>query len=548
MKKLLLALGAITLIVVTAVVALLLFDINTIKSNIESVVLDETGLEVRMGKMELNFSPFGVSARDIHVTNRGTEIISLENLKLGVELLPLLKKQIKVTRCELVKPAFTIVKDANGQYNFESTGKRSTRVPLEVSFNVNDFKLSKGGLVYLDQKTGEKTELKEFNLTVNDFSMPGNLATRISCKGIFDCREVQHKGFIFGNIKATVKAVNGACNFEPLSIGAIVYTDKQTGEKTELKEVRLGVIGLTRADSSRGIVKDISFTGNLECKEVRKGNIQIDNIKSPVTVAHGVAHLAHLAMDIFGAPAVGDASLDTSESDFVYKINVKVAKLDVANLEATFRTKRVIGGKADLHASFMMKERKNQFLLSSMNGSVSLRSDNLVTYTMDLDKILTSYESSQEFNLVDLGAFFIAGPLSTLAVRGYRSGDLYNQTRGGQGTITQFISHWQIKDGVAEATDCALSTEHNRVALKGKLDLVKKRYENVTVALLDNEGCAKFKQSISGSFIHPRIGSVSVVNSLSGPIMNLFSKAKRFIQGGKCEVFYSGAVRQSKTD
>jgi hypothetical protein len=39
-----------------------------------------------------------------------------------------------------------------------------------------------------------------------------------------------------------------------------------------------------------------------------------------------------------------------------------------------------------------------------------------------------------------------------------------------------------------------------------------------------------------------------VVNSLSGPVMNLFSKAKRLIQGGKCEVFYSGAVRQNTTD
>jgi AsmA protein len=378
--------------------------------------------------------------------------------------------------------------------------------------------------------------------------MPGNLATRISCKGIFDCREAQHKGFIFGNIKATVKAVNGTCDLEPLSIGAVTYTDKQTGEKTELKDVSLGVNGLTRADSSMGITKDISFTGNLECKEVQKGNIQIENIKSPVTVAHGVARLDPLAMDIFGSPATGNVSLDMSESDFVYKINVKVAKLDVAKFEETYSTKRVIGGKAELHASLMMKARKNNYLLSSINGSVSLRSDNLVTYMLDLDKMLTSYESSQEFNLVDLGAFFIAGPLSTLAVRGYRSGDLYNQTRGGHGTITQFISHWQIKDGVAEATDCALSTRHNRVALKGKLDLVNKRYENVTIALLDNEGCAKFKQSISGSLIHPRIGSVSVVNSLSGPIMNLINKSKRSIQGGKCEVFYSGAVRQSKTD
>jgi AsmA protein len=100
-------------------------------------------------------------------------------------------------------------------------------------------------------------------------------------------------------------------------------------------------------------------------------------------------------------------------------------------------------------------------------------------------RLLSSYETSQEFNLVDLGTFFVAGPIigtialtvSSVALKAYRYGDLYNQTRGGQGAITQFISHWKIEDGVADATDCALATLHNRVALKGKLNLVSKRYD-----------------------------------------------------------------------
>ena len=126
-----------------------------------------------------------------------------------------------------------------------------------------------------------------------------------------------------------------------------------------------------------------------------------------------------------------------------------------------------------------------------------------------------------------------------------RYGDIYNQTRGGQGTITQFNSHWKIKQGVADASDCALATRHNRVALKGNLDLLNERYENVTVALLDDKGCAKFKQSISGSFGSPRIGAVSRIESLAGPIFKLYSKAKSFVQGGKCEVFYNGTVQQT---
>jgi AsmA protein len=43
-----------------------------------------------------------------------------------------------------------------------------------------------------------------------------------------------------------------------------------------------------------------------------------------------------------------------------------------------------------------------------------------VNSVIDIDKILSSYETSRKFNLVDLGAFFIAGPLSTVALKGYR--------------------------------------------------------------------------------------------------------------------------------
>jgi hypothetical protein len=209
-------------------------------------------------------------------------------------------------------------------------------------------------------------------------------------------------------------------------------------------------------------------------------------------------------MDIFSAKGEGDATIDNSKLDSVYKINLKVSKLDFEKLEQSFGIKKVIGGKGDLFLALATKEKIDRKLMSSLNGIFSLRCDNLVIYIVDLDKVLSKYETSQEFNLIDLGAFFIAGPLSTLAIRGYRSGDLYNQTRRGRGFITHFSADWQIKNGVADAADCALSTYHNRVALKGKLNLIFEQYDNVLVALLDDKGCAKFKQSISGSFDNPR--------------------------------------------
>jgi hypothetical protein len=541
--------GGIAVVLVLAVVIFALTsNINSYRSSIESAASGVTGLEIRInGGMGLSFFPFGISAKDIHVANRGSEILSLENLKLGAELMPLLKRQLNVTKCELVKPAVTIVKEVDEKYNFENIEKKPTEWRLGRASSLNELKLSKGVLVYLDKKTGEKTEFNDFNLAIKGLSI-GDIAAdiikNVSFTGSFDCKEVLQKELSIEDLKCSVKAVRGIFNFEPFVVGALAYFDKKAGEKTELKEISLAFRDLSVADTSGVIIKNIAFTGNMDCKELRKKDLKIDNVKSSIKAEKGVISLMPLTMDVFGSRGEGDATADKSEVDATYKINLKVSKLDFEKFEESLGAKKVIGGKGDLDASLTVKEKGSRNLMSSMDGTFSLRGDNLVIYTMDLDKVLSSYETSQEFNLVDLGAFFIAGPLSTLAIKGYRYWDVYNQTQGGQGAITQFISHWKIKDGIADATDCALATHHNRVALKGKLNLVDEQYDNVTVALLDNKGCAKFKQGISGPFGSPQIGTVSAVESLAGPIFNLYREAKRFVQGGKCEVFYSGSVQQ----
>ena len=464
--------GVLVLIVIAAIGALLLFNINAYKSKIETAVSEATGLDVRItGKMGLSFFPFGVSAKDIHVANKGSEILSLERLKLRAELMPLLKKQLKVTGCELVKPAATIVKDAEGKYNFETTKRIPTQGGWGTAFSLNEVKLSKGALLYLDKKSGEKTELKEINLATRDFSMAG---------------------------------------------------------------------------ISSDIIKDISFTGSFDCKELLQTDLRIENLKGPVKADKGVFSLKLLTMDVFGGKGEGYFTADESPADPVYAINVTVSKLDFDKLEKFFGTNKVIGGKGDLSVSLTVTEEGRRKLMSNLDGTFALRGDNLVTYTMDLDKVLSTYETSQTFHLVDLASFFVAGPLGTVALKGYRYGNLYYQAQGGQGAITQFISHWKIKNGEADAADCALATHHNRVALKGKLDLVRERYDKVTVALLDEKGCAIFEQAVIGPFDNPQVGMVSMVESLAGPFFNLYRQAKRFVRAGKCEVFYNGAVQQPR--
>jgi AsmA protein len=463
--------GVVALIIIAGIVAALLFNINAYKSKIETVASEASGLDVRInGKMGLSLFPLGVSARNIHVASEGAELLSLESLKIGVELMPLLRRQLEVTSCELIKPAVTIVKTVEGKYNFESLERKLAEGP-RAAFNLKDLRLSEGTLGYLDKETGEKTESRGINLAVKN---------------------------------------------------------------------------LLIADISGEIIRNVSFTGRFDCKEVLRKNLRVENLKASVKADKGVYSLKPLSMDVLGGKGEGEVTADKSEADATYEVDVKVSKLDFEKLEESFGIKKVIGGKGELSASLTGKEKGRRNPMSNLDGTFALRGDNLVTYTMDLDKVLSTYEASQKFHLVDLAAFFFVGPIGTVALKGYRYGDVYYQTQRGKGTITRFISHWKIKNGEADATDCALATHHNRVALKGKLNLVGERFDNVTVALLDDQGCPIFKQTISGPFGSPRVGTVSAVESLAGPFLDLYRKAKRFVQGGKCEVFYNGSVQQPR--
>jgi AsmA protein len=221
-KGLTIAGSALVLIVIAAIAAVLLFNINVYKSKIETADSEATGLDVRItGKMGLSFFPFGVSAKDIHVAAEGGDILSIESLKLGAELMPLLKKQLKLTGCELIKPAITIVKDADGKYNFESTKKVSTIGWPGTASALRELKLSKGALVYLDKKTGEKTELKEINLATRDLYISGtsgDIIKDVSFTGSFDCNELLQKDLRIENLKGPIKADKGVFSLQPLTM------------------------------------------------------------------------------------------------------------------------------------------------------------------------------------------------------------------------------------------------------------------------------------------------------------------------------------------
>ena len=372
------------------------------------------------------------------------------------------------------------------------------------------------------------------------------------------------RGRLIKPVLAIVKTAGGKYNFEQvrkestggpaldltnLTLSDVTWSfhNQKTGEHFAAKGIDAAVKNFSVAPASEEALSNVSFTGTLTCKELVRKDLKIENIEGPMQADKGVYSLKPLVMGVFGGKGAGDFTVDITKPDAVYEINVKISNLDFEKLEESFGMNKMIGGKGDLSASLADTDKERRTLISELDGTLAFGGDNLVALTMDLDKVLSAYKSSQKFHLTDLAAYFVAGPLGAVALKGYRYGDLYYQAQGGSGVITRFSSQWNIKNGEAEATDCALATRHNRVALKGRLNLDRERFEDVTVAIVDDNGCAVAKQTISGSFDNPRLGTMSAVEeSLAGPFLDLYRKAKRFVQGGKCEVFYSGSVQQPR--
>ena len=109
--------------------------------------------------------------------------------------------------------------------------------------------------------------------------------------------------------------------------------------------------------------------------------------------------------------------------------------------------------------------------------------------------------------------------------------------------IQKLICLWNIKNGVAEAKDVALSTKKHRIAMVGKLDFVNEQFVDVTMAVLDSKGCAVVSQEMHGSFSKPEIKTMNTIQALMGPVMGMLDDTTKVLLRKKCKVFYKGSLQ-----
>lgn len=462
--------GLVGLLLLFAVATFLFVDVNAYKPRLEAAASEALGMEVRVGgRMEVGVFPgLSVILEDVHIRNRGADLVNAKEARLGIDLLPLLHKEVRFGKIVLKHPSVSIERDRDGEFNFE-------------------------------KPTAGKKTLPALNL-------------------------------------ATVS----------LSDMTLRYTDKQSGKRFEAADCKLEVRRLLLlGGGSPDLMKNLSFTAELGCAEIQTKDFAASGLKISVTERGGIFDVKPVTMELFGGQGSGDIQADCSGPVPQYHVRYSLSQFHIEEFFKILSPQKIADGQMNFSVNLSMQGSTVDGIKQTANGDISIRGGNLTLNGTDLDREFARFESSQNFNLVDVGAFFFAGPVGLAVTKGYNFASIFQGT-GGRSEIRTLVSDWKVDHGKAHAQDVAMATSKNRIALTGSLDFVNQQFDDVTMALIDAKGCTMVRQKIHGTFQKPVVEKPNILKTLTGPALTLLKKGVSLFPGGECEVFYAGSVAPPK--
>jgi AsmA protein len=196
-KWLSIVVGGIVVLIVLALLLIPLFvDVEQYKPQIEKQVSDFTGRPFTLGgKLNLSLFPWaGLYLSDMHLGNppgfKEKDFVSVKSFEVRVKLLPLISKNIQVKRFIMEGPRIVLEQGKDGRGNWEGIGKPSEGVSGEApkkekkpaegepmgalpikALAVHEFKITDGHVVWIDQVKGERKEISDVTLQLEDVSL-----------------------------------------------------------------------------------------------------------------------------------------------------------------------------------------------------------------------------------------------------------------------------------------------------------------------------------------------------------------------------------------
>lgn len=481
-KKIFYYAGAtIVAVLIISIIAVKQINPNQYKSDIEKLLNKSTGLTWVIGSIDFSLVPLlTVTFNEVCIRAAENEILRAEKVRGKLHILPLVSRSMQIKKFEIINCAAHIEKNTQGKLNFI---KKNSRSPNK-------------------------------NASAPNFSVKSLTVHQVVIEN-----------------------------------GNITYSDRKTSTQNSIDNLdcTLGSFGIIENNQliqdPAEYIKIHTFKGNLAAEKVDINGTVIQNINSKIISKKGRIKFNP------ATAAFHEANLNTSLSiDLFAKLPTIELQGDVKNFNVepilkSYDKEVFMNGALDISLQMTTKGLKKIDILQNLNGNISISGSDLVFTRFDIDRVLNKYEESQSINMFDIGGLLILGPFGPALSKGYSLSGLYAGAGKGTSVIKKLVSDWQIKNGIARASDVAFASSKNRVAAQGKLNLVRQKFDNFKVAILDNAGCERFSQTINGPFQKPEVKKAALVTQIFKPVGLAIRKSKKLIfKEKKCEPFYRGKV------
>ena len=322
------------------------------------------------------------------------------------------------------------------------------------------------------------------------------------------------------------------------------YSDDQT--IVDLKEMDIGGGGLSIIENRKFTIDDvvsffraINFKGDIATGQIASQDFKLENIKVSVKGENGLLAADPIELQYFGEQAKIAGFLNLKENIYNVQIRAEMPALNLENFRRKAGEKDIIKGVIHLQGEAEASGAFIDEMLRNVTGNFSIKGRNLALKGIDFDKALDEFKEIRGYGFNDFAILVMLGPLGVVVSHGYDHLDALEKIMAatGDSAIQVLVSDWSVVKGVVTARDVAFSTQRNRVAVKGSLDIPNGKFNNVIIAIVDAEGCIVNSETVEGPFENPEVKEAGVLErTVIRPLKRMFK--------AECEFFYGGAVPQ----
>ena len=188
-------------LIVLLIVVPFFIPVNQFKPTIEEKASAALGRKVQLGNLSLSLWRGALTAQDLSVGDdpkfSPSPFLTAKSLSVGVEIMPLIfSKQLNVTDITIDEPQVTLLRNANGVWNYSTMGaSASTSAPAEAKsaaastpaapsatpdISVKKLELKDGKIVVGTTASQQRTTYDHVNVKASDFSLNSKFPVSVS--------------------------------------------------------------------------------------------------------------------------------------------------------------------------------------------------------------------------------------------------------------------------------------------------------------------------------------------------------------------------------